>query len=294
MTRKNFTKEEKQAYKENKKQQLKEIREELKKGVRNIYTTDNYVNYLNFMQSFHNYSVRNTIWLFSQARSRMQNVSLFASYTDWHKKNRYIKKGEKAFTVLAPLFLKYDIKKENENGEIESQEIEYMSFKPVPVFDISQTEGEQVPTLCNELIDKNNIEQLENFKNKIIETSTVPIEFSEIYDGSKGFYTPTNNTITIKSNMSISHTIKTLIHETAHSILHNLDAINIKELSKEDKEIQAESVAYCVCKYFGLDTSSYSFDYIATWSNSKTTQELEKNMKTIKDTTDLLIKRYEA
>lgn len=207
MTRKNFTKEEKQAYKENKKQQLKEIREELKKGVRNIYTTDN---------------------------------------------------------------------KENENGEIESQE------------------GEQVPTLCNELIDKNNIEQLENFKNKIIETSTVPIEFREIYNDSNGFYTPTNNTITIKSNMSISHTIRTLIHETAHSILHNLDAINIKELSREDKEIQAESVAYCVCKYFGLDTSSYSFDYIATWSYSKTTQELEKNMKTIKDTTDLLIKRYEA
>lgn len=294
MTRKQFTKEEKQAYKENKKQQLKEIQEELKEGVRNVYTSDNYVKYLDFMGTLHNYSIRNTIWLFSQASARMQEVSLFASYTDWHKKNRYVKKGEKAFTVLAPLFFKYDIEEENKNGEKEKKEIEYMAFKPVPVFDISQTDGEQVPTICNELIDTNDTKQLENFKNKIIKTSTVPIEFTEIYDGSKGFYTPLNNTITIKKGMSLSHTIKTLIHETAHSILHNLDAINIKELSKKDKEIQAESVAYCVCKYFGLDTSSYSFEYIVAWASDKSTQELEKNMKTIKDTTELLIKRYEA
>ena len=258
---------------------IKEITEQLEQGVKDVFDSARYKAYLDFMGKFYNYSVNNSILIWMQK----PEASLVAGYQTWIKKfKRQVRKGEKGITILAPCPHKFKKEVEDENGNVTEKEIQYTSFKATTVFDISQTDGEDVPTLCDELTGtvKNFSELLENLKN----VSPVPVEFEEIKTGAKGYYSFAENVIRVNEGMSEIQTIKTLVHEISHAILHEKENGEEKDADRGTKEVQAESVAYTVCSMLGIDTSDYSFEYVAGWSKGKEVKELNASMEVIRRT----------
>ena len=261
-------------------QRMKEITERLEQGVKDIFTSEMYANYLRTMSQFHSYSFNNTLLIHLQK----PEASLVAGYQTWQKKfHRQVRRGEKGIQIIAPapIRTREEIEKVDPatmepvlkpDGTPEMEEVEYTipRFRVTTVFDVSQTEGEPLPELeTPELL--GSVENYEIFMQAIRDISPVPIRFDEIESGAKGYYSSVDKEIVIQESMSESQTMKTGIHEVTHAKLHDRDIIEEMDEKKDQmtREVEAESVAYTVCQYFGLDTSDYSFPYIAGWSSDR-------------------------
>lgn len=269
---------------------------QLDQGLTDLFESENYKNYLDTMAKFHNYSFNNTLLI------AMQNpgATHVASYTDWkNKHHRQVMRGEKAIKIIAPAPYKKKILKEVQDdvtGEtkMEKAEIVIPAYKAVSVFDISQTEGDELPTIgVDEL--KGDVENYEDLKGILKELSPVEVLYDDISGGAKGFYDLTEKKIVIKNGLEQMQEIKTLVHEIAHALLHDKDGSLVDsvaqdtEWNRRTKEVQAESVAYTVCQHLGIDTSEYSFGYIAGWSSGREKKELKNSMETVRKTVNHLI-----
>ena len=279
---------------------MKEITDRLETGIQELFESERYTAYLTSMAKFHSYSFNNTLLI------AMQGGQLVAGYNKWRDDfHRNVKRGEKGIKILAPA--PYKVKKEmpklDEHGQpvmdkdgkplTEVQETQVPAFKIVSVFDVSQTEGEPLPSIgVDELA--GNVEQYEDFFKALEQTSPVPMAFEDIPGGSHGYYHLTEKRIAIQENMSELQTLKTAIHEIAHAKLHAIDpdAPVTKQADRPDsrtREVQAESVAYAVCQHYELGTSDYSFGYVAGWSSGKDLKELRASLETIRATAHELI-----
>ena len=265
-------------------EQVTEILDQLEKGVEELFESDRFKEYLTCMSKFHNYSFNNTLLIAMQK----PDATLIAGFNAWKDKHgRMVKKGEKGIRILAPY--KYAVEAQPEHEGDEPKIIERTGFKPTYVFDISQTEGKELPSIAvNELSgDVNDYNKLFRALRIIC---PVPVDFEDIEGGSKGYFSDSENRIAIKKGMSQVQTIKTLVHETAHAMLHSSAAEDKDNpVDRRTKEVEAESIAFTVCKRYGLDTEDYSFGYIAGWSSGKDTKELKASLERIKDTADKMI-----
>lgn len=255
----------------------------LEDGVVDMFSSDRYKDYLRFFSHMHNYSFNNTILILSQ----YPTASNVASFQTWKSLKISVKKGEKAIKVLVPIpYCKEIIIDDEDNSDdLEVIKVDKLSFKLGNVFDVKQTNGE-LPPLANELTD--NPRELTKAIPILMRCNSVPTEFEESLRGksANGYYHIVDNRIAIKPDMSSSQTFKTLIHENAHSILHTKDT----KYSRNEAEVQAESVAYIVCCALGLDTSNYSFGYIAGWSQDKSIAELRQSLVLIEQTSKSILK----
>ena len=268
---------------------IKEITEQLEKGVKDVFESDNYKAYLDFMSKFYNYSVNNCILIWMQK----PEASLVAGYKAWQTKfKRQVKKGEKGITILAPCPHKFKKEVQNENGDLEEKEIQYLSFRATTVFDISQTDGEDVPNFIEKLT--GDVDNYNDLLEKLKTVSPVPVEFEKITTGAHGYFHLEDKRIAINDGMSEQQTVKTLVHEISHAILHDKENGEEKDADKHTREVQAESVAYTVCNMLGLDTSDYSFGYVASWSKGKEAKELKASMEVIRKTANSIIESLRA
>ena len=285
---------------QNSAERMKEITDRLETGIQELFESERYKAYLTTMSKFHSYSFNNTLLI------AMQGGQLVAGYNKWRDDfHRNVKKGEKAIKILAPapFKAKKEVQKLDAQGRpvmgkdgkpvTEVQEIQVPAFKIVSVFDVSQTEGEPLPSIGVEEL-TGSVERYGEFFKALEQTSPVPIGFEDIPGGSHGYYHLTEKRIAIQEGMSELQTLKTAIHEIAHSKLHAIapEAPAIEQADRPDsrtREVQAESVAYAVCQHYGLDTSDYSFGYVAGWSSGKDLKELKASLETIRATAHELI-----
>lgn len=275
---------------------VKEITDKLEEGLLNLKNSDDFKKYLTCMSKFHSYSFNNTLLIMMQC----PQATYVAGFNSWKNNfNRVVKKGEKGIKILAPSPIKkmVETEKVDSNGKKYMQEEEMIipCFKPVTVFDVSQTDGDPIPELKGEEL-ADSVLYYEDMKKALSEVSKVPIREDDIKDGAKGYFSPTEKEIVINKGMGEAQTIKTLVHEIAHSILHDFN----KETPLDDrkdrntKEVEAESVAFTVCKHFGIDTDDYSFGYILGWSKDATLNEFKQSLQTIQKTASQLIGRIES
>lgn len=260
-----------------------DILSKLQDGVKSVFTSEEYLEYLKVLSKFHTYSVNNTIMI------KMQNpkATMVAGYNAWQKNfGRQVVKAAKAIQIIAPI---PENKVKDPNTGEEKKVSQRTRFKVVSVFDISQTEGKELPQLTKELT--GTTEGAKILTEGVIAVIKKNTSFSfDSIEGRKGYYDPSKNKIVVKNEMSDIHTVKTLIHELAHSRMHA--NLNIKK-DRELAEVQAESVAFVVADYFGVDTGSYSFPYVATWSSNKEVKELKDSLNLIKTQASSLIKEIE-
>ena len=287
----------------NQKEKVKIITDRLEKGIKELMSSEKYMDYLNKMSKLHNYSFRNTVLILMQH----PDATMVASLTTWNKEfKRSINKGEKGITILAPCkFKKYvdkfvyddngNIHKDNDGVPITKREmVESLAFKPTYVFDASQTHGEPIPQIVvSELT--GTVENYEKIVDAIKSVSPVDISFESYKSNAKGFYSNAEKRIVIKEGMEELQTLKTLIHEVAHSILHDNEIMKSTGEKKDTqtKEVEAESIAYTVSSYLGLDTSDYSFGYISSWAGEQKIDAVKESMETIRKTADELITAIE-
>lgn len=286
---------------------VKEVTERLEAGVRELFESERYQAYLKAMSKFHDYSLNNTLLILMQK----PDASLVAGFGKWRDDfERHVKRGEKGIKIFAPA--PYTIKKEAEKIDpdtgqpvidadgkpvMEQQEIKIPAFKVVSVFDVSQTDGKEIPDLSVDAL-TGSVEQYEDFWRVLKEVSPVPVELEKIEGGAHGYYSLTDKRIAVDEGMSELQTIKTLIHEIAHAKLHDID-LNAPTEEMENRpnrrtrEVEAESIAFTVCQHFGLDTSDYSFGYVAGWSSDKEIKELKASLETIRTTASALITEIE-
>ena len=281
--------------------QIDEITKKLEEGVKALFDSEKYMNYLKVMSKFHNYSFNNSLLIAMQ----MPQASLVAGYSKWKNTfHRQVEKGQKAIKIIAPSPYKIDKIQDkidpdtnrpmlDSSGNTIKEKVKVVipAYKVTNVFDVSQTSGEPIPSLVNEL--SGDVEEYNKFIEAIKKISTVPIKFAETDTSAKGYYNIEDKCIVIKDNMSEVQTAKTLIHEIAHSILHEKDTGIEKEADRNTKEVQAESVAYATCQHFNIDTTDYSFGYIAGWSSGKEVEELRNSMNVIRQTASDLINGIE-
>ena len=284
-------------------EKLKEITDRLEQGISEIFASDRYKEYLDTMSKFHNYSVNNTILIAMQK----PDASLIAGFNAWKNQfERNVKKGEKGIRIIAPSPFK--VKKEMEkidphtqrpvigkNGKpvTEEQEVTIPAFKVVAVFDVSQTEGKELPDIAVDVL-TGDVDKYKDFFAALEKTSPVPIGFEKIEGGAHGYYHLEDKRIAIDEGMSELQTLKTTIHEIAHAKLHDVDlkAPVTEQQNRPDRrtrEVEGESIAYAVCQHYGLDTSDYSFGYVAGWSSGKELSELKSSLETIRSTAAELI-----
>ena len=274
---------------------MKEITDRLEQGILGLYESDRYADYLRTMSKFHDYSLNNTILI------AMQGGNLVKGYKQWEKEfDRHVKPGEKAIKILAPS--PFTVKKQVEKIDPDTQkpvfdkdgkpvteekEIKIPAFRVVSVFDVSQTEGKELPTLTYELT--GNVEQYKDFFAALEKTSPFAMEFEALSGSIKGRCNYEEKRIIINEGMDELQNIKTAIHEIAHATLHDIDKDAPERPDRRTREVQAESVAYAVCQHYGFDTSDYSFGYIAGWSSGKELVELKGSLETIRSTAASLI-----
>lgn len=284
------------------KQKVKEIMDRLEEGLKELFESEKYKSYLTTMSKFYNYSFNNTLLIAMQK----PEATLVAGFKAWQTNfNRHVNKGEKAIRILAPA--PYKVKEEQAKidpvtGEVmldkdgmpqtEEVEIKIPAFRVVSVFDVSQTEGEPLPELeTKELL--STVEGYEDFKKAITFEALVPISFEDIPGSAKGYFSPAEKRIAVQEGMGESQTLKTMVHETAHSLLHDKEVnkgnLTVPAKDRNTKEVEAESIAYTVCQHFGIETSDYSFGYIAGWSSGKDMKELKTSLDTIRKTSSELI-----
>ena len=277
---------------------LKEITDRLEQGIKELFDSERYKEYLRVMSKFHNYSFNNTLLIAMQK----PDASLVAGFQSWKNNfKRNVVKGEKGIKILAPSPFK--IKQEMEKIDPatqkpvigadgkpvkEEKEITIPAFKVVSVFDVSQTEGKELPDIAVDML-TGDVERFKDVFAALEKTSPVPIGFEKIEGNSHGYYHLEEKRIAIDEGMSELQTIKTAIHEIAHAKLHDIDPNAPKEEQadrpdRRTREVQAESVAYAVCQHYGLDTSDYSFGYVAGWSSGRELDELKSSLETIRST----------
>ena len=286
-------------------EKVKEITARLEQGVQAIFDSDRYKEFLTAMSKFHDYSLNNTILI------AMQGGNLVMGFRQWEKEfDRHVKKGEKGIKIFAPA--PYKVKKLvdkidpetrkpmlDREGKVvkEETEITVPAFKVITVFDISQTEGKEFPDLSVKPL-LADVEQYEDFFAALEKASPVPIAFEQITNGANGYFSLTDKRIAIKEGVSELQAVKTAIHEIAHAKLHDVDLNAPPEeqnrVDRHTREVEAESVAYTVCQHFGLDTSDYSFGYVAGWSSGKEMTELKASLETIQATAKELITEIEG
>ena len=286
-------------------EKVKEITARLEQGVQAIFDSDRYKEFLTAMSKFHDYSLNNTILI------AMQGGNLVMGFRQWEKEfDRHVKKGEKGIKIFAPA--PYKVKKLvdkidpetrkpmlDREGKVvkEEKEITVLAFKVITVFDISQTEGKEFPDLSVKPL-LADVEQYEDFFAALEKASPVPIAFEQIGGGANGYFSLTDKRIAIKEGVSELQAVKTAIHEIAHAKLHDVDLNAPPEeqnrVDRHTREVEAESVAYTVCQHFGLDTSDYSFGYVAGWSSGKEMTELKASLETIQATAKELVTEIEG
>ena len=277
-------------------EKLKEITDRLEQGITELFDSERYKEYLRVMSKFHNYSFNNTLLIAMQK----PDASLIAGFTAWKNQfQRNVKKGEKGIKIIAPSPFK--IKQETEKIDPQTQkpvigrdgkpvteekEITIPAYKVVSVFDVSQTEGKELPDIAVDAL-TGDVEQYSDFFAALEKTSPVPIGFEKIEGGAHGYYHLEDKRIALDEGMSELQTLKTAIHEIAHAKLHDIDLNAPKDeqqprVDRRTREVEAESVAYTVCQHYGLDTSDYSFGYVAGWSSGRELAELKSSLETIR------------
>ncbi len=276
-------------------EKIKEITERLEKGIEELFESENYKNYLATMSKFTSYSLNNTLLISLQK----PDSTAVAGYNTWKSLGRQVKKGEKAIQILAPII--YKKKREDEGEEDDkasarrdkplSEETEkiLVGFKVVNVFDYAQTEGEPLPEIVHKL--DGSVEGYADFMKALRGISPVPVILQNVEGSANGYFDLINKFIAIDKNMSQEMHVKTGIHEVAHAILHDRESGIEKDTApdNESKEVQAESIAFTVCNYFGIDTSNYSFGYIAGWSSGKDLKELKASIEIVRKTAQSII-----
>ena len=279
-------------------ERMKEITDRLETGIQQLFDSDRYKAHLTTMAKFHNYSFNNTLLI------AMQGGQLVAGFNKWKDTfHRTVKKGEKSIKILAPApyKVKQKMEKRDEQGKpildkdgkplTEEKTVQIPAFKVVSVFDVSQTEGEPLPSIAVDEL-SGSVQDYQDFFKALEQTSPVPIGFEDIEGGAHGYFHLLDNRIAIQEGMSQLQTIKTAIHEIAHAKLHAIDPNDPEQANRPDsrtREVQAESVAYAVCQHYGLDTSEYSFGYVAGWSSGRELAELKASLEVIRSAAHELI-----
>ena len=269
---------------EKRKRQIDTVLDELKSGIKAVFSSDLYTQYLSTMARFHSYSVNNILLIAMQR----PDATLVASLKTWNSMKRYVKKGEKGIRILVPTPVK--IRKDDE----ENEEKLLMRFKVGHVFDLAQTDGEPLPSLgIHEL--NQDCNRYQDILNAVIRIAPVPVRFDEISGSAKGYFSPNSEEIVIRKGMGELQTVKTAIHELCHSILHNKERMKEKKKSRETMEVEAESCAFVILKALDetMDTSEYSFGYVASWSGGREMKELMASLNTIRDTSREILEQIE-
>ena len=287
-----------------KQEKMKELTDKLEHGIKNVYESDRYKNYLAVMSKFHSYSFRNSLLIMLQK----PEATHVAGFNAWKTTfNRSVNKGEKGLQILAPTPYRVKVEMEkidritkkpvlDNSGKPVTEEVEITkpAFRAVYVFDVSQTSGEPLPQLLTELT--GSVSQYNAFFESLKSVSPFPIQFEDIPGGAKGYCNPVNQKIAIKIGMSELQNIKTAVHEITHADLHagqaNLSLDERKD--RRTKEVEAESVAFVVCSHYGIDTSDYSFAYVAGWSSDKELNVLKSSLDTIQKQAAELIDRIDT
>ena len=290
------------------KERLKEITDGIEQGIKELFQSDRYRQYLSVMSRFHRYSVNNTMLIYLQR----PEATLVAGFQKWKNQfGRHVKQGERGITIIAPTPFKKKIEEVkldpdtkapllDPDGQqiVEEKEISIPMFKPVRVFDVAQTDGKPLPHLASALT--GSVEQYEVFVEALRRSAPVPISFAAIASNTDGYFSPSDQSITIREGMSEVQTICAMVHEIAHSKLHNYEKQQAEaapekegaEVIKKDRnteEVEAESISYAVCQYYGIQTGENSFGYIATWSQGKELKELRASLETINKSANGLI-----
>ena len=290
-------------------ERIKEIVTGIEANIQDLFQSDKFADYLRTMSRFHSYSYNNTILIHMQ----MPSATHVAGFNKWKNQfGRHVKKGEKGLTIIAPTPFKKRIEEmkldpdtrapvldHDGNVIMEEREVEIPLFRPVKVFDVSQTEGRPLPSLVSSLT--GDVQQYEAFMEALRRTSPVSIMFKPLREGLDGFLSLNDQTITIREGMSQVQTVCAAVHEITHAMLHNREQDQItatagntdqeppKPKDKNTREVEAESVSYTVCQYYGIETSANSLGYIATWSKDKALPELKASLETISKTANILI-----
>lgn len=265
---------------------LQKVMEELEQGVNDFFTSEKFIRYLNVMSRFHTYSLNNQI-LIAMQNPEATRVAGFSSWMNNFK--RYVRRGEKAITILAPFkrMVEVETDQADEYGNAVTKKQELISFRPVSVFDVSQTEGEPLPELVSELTGE--VAGYDSLFAAIRAVAPFHIDIRRVDSEAKGWCDYTSEVIVIKEGMSQVQNIKTAIHETAHGRIHS-----VKDgKSRSQKEVEAESIAYVVSNHFGIDTSDYSFAYVAGWAGEQEKEVLKSCMKTIQSEAKEMIEAIE-
>ena len=288
-------------------QQVREITDKLEQGIKELFESEKFKEYLTTMSKFYNYSFNNTLLIAMQK----PDATLIAGYTSWQRNfDRHVMKGEKGIKILAPAPYKAQEEREkidpatqkpvlDADGKPVTETVEVLrpAFKVVCVFDVSQTDGKELPDIAVDEL-TGSVENYAAFFEALKQESPVPISFEDIPGGAKGYFSHVENRIAIQDGMSEIQTVKTAIHEIAHAKLHAIkpDEKVAPEERKDrhTKEVEAESVAYTVCQRYGIETSDYSFGYIAGWSSDKDTKELKGSLETIRSTAAEMIESIDA
>lgn len=279
------------AERQTREEKMSAIQKKLEDGVREIFSSEKYRKYISAMSKFPRYSINNCILIASQ----LPEASLVCGFRKWQTEfNRTVNKGEHGIMILAPIKGKTEVEEEvfdennkavvDENGNQKTEKVtrEYQTFRPVYVFDVSQTSGDPIPVLASELDE--NVDSFEETKRILISISPVPVSFEVINGGANGYYSPTAGKIVVDERLPQLQMLKTMIHEIAHATLGH--GSKEDKWDRQTKEVQAESVAYWVTQMIGLDTSDYSFGYISGWSKDKEVSELKESLDVIKQTAD--------
>ncbi len=294
--------------KQTNKERLKEITDGIEQGIKELFQSDRYRTYLSVMSRFHRYSVNNTMLIYMQRPT----ASLVAGFQKWQNQfGRHVKKGERGITIIAPTPFKKKIEEVKLDPDTKApmldaegrqimveREISIPMFKPVKVFDVAQTYGKPLPQLAATL--SGAVKEYDIFLEALRRAAAIPVSFQPIAQNTDGFFSLTSQSITIREGMSEVQTICALVHEIAHSRLHNYEKQRAEAAAGEEsaepvrkdsrtEEVEAESVSYTVCKYFGIETGENSFGYIASWSRGKELKELRDSLETINKTASGLI-----
>lgn len=288
------------------KQRLKDITDSIENGIKELFESDKYQQYLQTMSRFHRYSVNNQMLIYMQN----PNATLVAGFNKWHDQfGRNVKKGEKGIKIIAPTPYKKKIEEikldpdtklpmldDNGNEVKVEKEIQIPMFRVVSVFDVSQTAGKPLPQLASDL--SGNVQNYDAFLEAIKRSSSVPITFEPI-SNADGYFSLDEQKIVIRDGMSEVQTVSVLLHELAHSKLHNIPKDEKVQTAEQDadkpkldrntEEVQAESISFAVCAYYGIKTEENSFGYIASWSNGKELSELKASLETINKTSSAMI-----
>ena len=285
---------------EEREERVRQLTDKLESGISDVFQSDHYADYLRTMSKFHQYSFRNTILIFLQ----FPDASQVAGYNDWKKKfDRQVKAGEHGISILAPCTSKKQVQMIDPdtqlpvfdaNGQPVMEQEKVTRYRVVTVFDVSQTEGKELPEPCVAEL-TGDVAEFERITAALQALSPLPVSFEDFSGDAYGYCDHAEGRIVIRPGLSQKQTLKTLVHEIAHAKLHPpADILDTARPKRSTRELEAESVAYVVCQHFGIDTSGYSFGYVADWTRDKDMKQLKASLDLIRSTSAELIAGMEG